>query len=136
MTQKIQISKSQYVKGCQCPKALWFSLNRKDLTPPVDATKQAIFDAGNEVGAWAKKYFPGGVEVTVPFYQTQQGADATQAFIAAGHTAIFEATAIHAQDGTHARIDILRKVPGTDTWDMIEVSSACCSDYGHQCPHG
>ncbi len=121
---KSMLSKSQYVKGCQCPKALWFSLNRKDLTPPVDVTKQAIFNAGNQVGDWAKKYFPDGVEITVPFYKTDEGADATHAFVAAGNTVIFEATAIHTQDATHARIDILRKVPGTDTWDMIEVKGS------------
>lgn len=132
MTQPVQISKSQYVKGCQCPKALWFSLNRRDLTPPVDPAKQAIFDAGNAVGDWAKTYFPGGVEVRVPFYKTEEGAAATRAFIAAGHEVIFEATAIHAGDGTHARIDILRKVPGTDTWDMVEVKgSTSVKDY-HQ----
>lgn len=126
------LSKSQYVKGCQCPKALWFSLNRGDLTPPVDPAKQAIFDAGNVVGDWVKKYFPGGVEVTAPFYDAVAGAAATKAFIAAGHDVIFEATAIHAGDGTHARIDILRKVPGTDTWDMIEVKgSTGVKDY-HQ----
>jgi hypothetical protein len=124
MTGKLQISKSQYVKGCQCPKALWFSLNRKDLAPPVDASQQAIFDTGNEVGRWAKKYFPGGVEVTAPFYKSQEGAEATKAFVAAGHTAIFEATAIHVKDGTHARIDILRKVPGFEAWDMIEVKQS------------
>ena len=129
MTQPVQISKSQYVKGNQCPKALWFSLNRKDLTPPVDTAKQAIFDAGNEVGEWAKKYFPSGVEVTTPYYKAREGADATAAFVTAGHEAIFEATAIH-PDGTYSRIDILRKVPGTDTWDMIEVKgSTSVKDY-------
>ncbi|MCE9508318.1 MAG: DUF2779 domain-containing protein [Alphaproteobacteria bacterium] len=129
---KPTISKSQYVKGCQCSKALWFSLNRKDLTPPFDAVKQAIFDAGNEVGEWAKKRFPGGVEVKVPYYKTQEGTGATAALIAAGHNTIFEATAIHAQDGTHARIDILRKAPGADAWDMIEVKgSSSVKDYHH-----
>lgn len=129
----MSLSKSQYVKGCQCPKALWFSQNRIDLKPPVDTAQQAIFDAGNEVGDWAKKYFPGGVEVTAPFYDAAAGAAATKSLIAAGHTAIFEATAIHAQDGTHARIDILCKVPGTDTWDMIEVKgSTSVKEYHHE----
>jgi hypothetical protein len=123
MTQPIKISKSQYVKGSQCPKALWFSLNRKDLTPPVNAEKQAMFDAGNEVGEWAKKYFPGGAEVMAPYSKVAEGAEQTKAFIAAGYEAIFEATAIH-PDGAYSRIDILRKVPGTDAWDMIEVKGS------------
>lgn len=132
MAENPQISKSQYLKGKQCSLNLWYALNRKDLTPPVDAAKQAMFDAGNEVGEWAKKYFPGGIEVTAPYYKTQEGADATTAFIAAGHGVIFEATAIHVLDGTHSRIDILRKVPGTDAWDMIEVKgSTGVKEYHH-----
>lgn len=124
------ISKSQYIKGSQCPKALWFSLNRKDLTPPVDAAKQALFDSGNEIGEWAKKCFPGGIEVTEPYYNARRGAEVTAELIAAGHKVIFEATAIHAVDGTYSRIDILRKAPGTDTWDMIEVKgSTSVKDY-------
>lgn len=118
------ISKSQYIKGTQCPKALWFSLNRKDLTPPVDATKQALFDSGNEIGKWAKKCFLAGVEVTEPYYKAREGAEATAALIAAGHEVIFEATAIHALDGTYSRVDILRKVSGADAWDMIEVKGS------------
>lgn len=30
------LSKSDYIKGLQCPKALWFSNFRKDLKLPVD----------------------------------------------------------------------------------------------------
>lgn len=118
------ISKSQYIKGKQCPKALWFSLYRKDLAPPVDAAKQALFDSGNEVGDWAKKCFPAGVEVTEPYFKAREGADATAALISAGHEVIFEATAIHAIDGTYSLIDILRKVSGADAWDMIEVKGS------------
>lgn len=123
MSKKPQISKSQYIKGQQCPKNLWYSLNRKDLTPPVDPAKQAMFDTGNEIGEWAKKYFPGGVEVIAPYYKVHEGVEATTAFIAAGHEAIFEATALH-PDGTYSRIDILRKVPSVDAWDMIEVKGS------------
>jgi hypothetical protein len=126
------LSKSQYIKGCQCPKALWFSLNRQDLAPPPDPSKQAAFDGGREVGDWAKKYFPSGVEVTAPYHDAQGGAADTRDFIADGHEVIFEASAVHMQDGTHARIDILRKVPGANAWDMIEIKgSTSVKDYHH-----
>lgn len=118
------ISKSQYIKGQQCPKALWYSLHRKDLAPPTDAAKQALFDSGNDIGEWAKQCYAGGVEVTEPHYKVREGAAATAKFVAAGETAIFEATAIHPVDGTYARIDILRKVQGTDAFDLIEVKGS------------
>ena len=59
------ISKSQYVKGLQCPKALWLYRHRKDLAPEIDAQTQARFDTGNEIGTLAMSYFDGGVEVTL-----------------------------------------------------------------------
>ena len=61
---KHTISKSQYVKGLQCPKALWFYRHRKDLAPEIDAQTQVKFDAGNEIGALAMRFFDGGIEVT------------------------------------------------------------------------
>ncbi len=124
MTDQGQLSKSQYVKGAQCSLNLWYFRNRKDLTPPVDASQQALFDAGNEVGEWAKQYFPGGVEVTTPYFDSAGGAEATTAFINAGHAVIFEATAIHSGDGSYSRIDILQKSPDEDGWNLIEVKGS------------
>ncbi len=130
MTDQARLSKSQYVQGAQCVLSLWFSRNRKDLTPPVDAAQQAMFEAGNEVGGWAKKYFLNGVEVTTPFFDSDAGEAATYAFIQSGHEAIFEATAISKEDGSHARIDILRKTAGAEGWDLIEVKgSTSVKDY-------
>ena len=43
------ISKSQYLKGLQCPLALWYYRYRKDLKPEIDTQTQARFDAGNEI---------------------------------------------------------------------------------------
>ncbi len=57
------ISKSKYLSGLQCHKLLWHYYNAKDLIPEVDAATQAIFDQGHLVGEYAKKLFPGGVEV-------------------------------------------------------------------------
>ncbi|HEY8189716.1 MAG TPA: DUF2779 domain-containing protein [Micavibrio sp.] len=130
MTQQARLSKSQYVKGAQCGLNLWYSRNRKDLATPVDAGQQAIFDTGSEIGEWAKRYFPGGVEVKAAYYDSLAGADATAEFISAGYEVIFEATALHPGDQSHSRIDILQKLPGTDTWNLIEVkSSTSVKDY-------
>lgn len=52
-----RLSKSQYLKGLQCPKALWLYRHRPDLAPPISEQKQWLFDSGHEVGTLAQAYF-------------------------------------------------------------------------------
>lgn len=118
------ISKSQYIKGKQCPLALWYYHYRKDLALEQDNFTQKLFDAGNAIGEMAKSYFPKGIEVTNPYYDTTAAEVTTKAYIADGHNVIFEATAISKTDGNYARIDILRKAKGKDAWDLIEVKNS------------
>ncbi len=124
------ISKSQYVKGLQCPKALWLYRHRKALAPEIDAQTQARFDTGNEIGTLAMRYFDGGVEVTNAYWDVKGAIEATQQFIKGDHNIIFEATAMHPIDGGYSRIDMLKRVLGSDEWDLIEVkSSTSVKDY-------
>ncbi|MDH5796654.1 MAG: hypothetical protein OEY79_03860 [Anaplasmataceae bacterium] len=89
MASKPKISKSQYVKELQCPKALWFYRHRKDLKPPIDPATQARFDARNEIGQLAMQYFEGGVEVTDAYWEIEKAVASTQDFIKEGHDIIF-----------------------------------------------
>jgi len=124
------ISKSQYLKGLQCPKALWLYRHRKNLSPEIDPETQARFDTGNEIGKWAMQYFGGGVEVSQPYWDIEGAISATKQFIQDGQELIFEATAMHPVNGCYSRIDILKRVEGSDEWDMIEVkSSTSVKDY-------
>jgi hypothetical protein len=66
------ISKSQYLKGIQCPKALWLYRKRKDLAPVISEGRKFIFDMGHEVGELAQKYFGEGIEITEPYYKIKQ----------------------------------------------------------------
>lgn len=125
-----KISKSQFIRGLQCPKNLWLYRHKKELAPEIDSQKQALFDTGHDIGELAKAYFNGGVEVTESYKEIAAAATTTQKFISEGHDIIFEATAVHPIDGSYSRIDILKKVPGTDQWDLIEVkSSTSVKDY-------
>ena len=118
------ISKSQYVKGIQCSKALWLSRNRKDLAPAITPETQVLFDVGNEIGQLAMACFDRGVEVTNDYWDIKGAIAATQGYIEAGHEVVFEATAMHPLDGTYCRIDVLRRITDSDEWDLIEVKSA------------
>lgn len=115
------LSKSTYIKGRQCPKALWLYKHRRDLQPPVDAAQQAKFDTGKEVGLLAQQLFPGGVDCTPESpYDPGPAISATQEAIANGAQVIYEATFLH--DGVLAALDIL--VREGDAWKAYEVKSS------------
>ena len=117
------LSKSQYVKGLQCVKALWFYRNRKDLKLETDSSTQARFDTGNEIGILAQQFFKNGVEVVTSYRDIKGAEKLTQQYVKEGYKFIFEAVAINPFDGSYSRIDILRRVEDTDAWDLIDVKS-------------
>ena len=124
MKRKIKrISKSQYLKGIQCPKALWFYRHRPDLKPEITEAQQHLFDTGHEIGELAKEYFNGGVEIEAEYYEIDKAIESTDDAIRQGKDIIFEATALSA-DGAFSRIDVLNKVNGSDAWDLIEVKAS------------
>ena len=118
------ISKSQYIRGLQCPKALWLYRNHKGLNRDTSAEKQDIFDKGDLIGQLAKSIFSDGVEVTNEHWDIDGAIEATNRFIATGKNVIFEATAVHPTTGAYSKIDVLKRVDGTDQWDLIEVKSS------------
>ena len=59
----VLLSKSKYLVGLQCPKALWINYKDKALLPEIDASTEALFDQGRQVGQLAQKLFPTGIDV-------------------------------------------------------------------------
>ena len=118
-----RISKSQYLKGVQCPKALWYYRHRPDLKPEITAALQNLFDTGHEIGELARQYFKGGVEITAEYYEIARAIKLTGEAVRQGENIIFEATA-GSSDGAYSRIDVLKKVDGSDAWDLIEVKAS------------
>jgi hypothetical protein len=58
------LSKSSFLKGCQCPKALYMSKHNRGLREEPDAALQAIFTQGEKsrrvgaavVSGWSRLY--------------------------------------------------------------------------------
>lgn len=124
------ISKSDYIKGLQCSKALWFSNYRKDLKIPIDEKPQNLFDTGNEINDLARKCFAEGKKAADNYFDIEKSCHLTKELIKQGNQVIFEATAIIEADGSHARIDILRKSEILGKWNLIEVKgSTSVKDY-------
>ena len=117
------ISKSKYLSGLQCHKRLWYEVNAKAEVPPPDAQTQAIFDAGDAVGALAKKLYPGGIEIEWVEGENRNlalGLKQSQELIKK-RVPLFEAG--FAYGGALAIADLLLPVL-KDQWDVIEVKSS------------
>lgn len=59
----INISKSAFIKGIQCYKALYLKKHNPELEDEISESQQAIFDKGTNVGILAQKLFPGGSDL-------------------------------------------------------------------------
>jgi hypothetical protein len=121
---KPTISKSQYVRGLQCKKALWLFRNRKDLQSELSSAQKDILDIGNLIGKLAMENYPTGVEVKNEYWDINGAIKTTNKYIDDGNNIIFEATAMHPITGAYSKIDILKRFEDTDLWDLIEVKSS------------
>ena len=122
------LTKARYLRGAQCGLNLWYSLNRDDVLPAGDEA-QAQNVQGNETREWAKKVFPQASEID-NFLTGDAAAEATRSLVEAGQEVIFKAAAVHAADGSCSRVDVLRKISGTEEWDLIDIKgSTSVKDY-------
>jgi len=118
------LSKSLFIKGLQCQKALWLKMHKSDvLTPPSEQAK-AIFETGQKVGNLAKELFLNGKEVQYEGTTREQRAVQTKQWLDDGVQTIYEATFIH--DDMQVMVDILHK--NGDSWEIYEVKSSTEND--------
>jgi len=117
----MQLTKSKYVAGQQCPKMLWMEINKRELKAEQDDT---AMQAGIEVGEYAKDYFKAlttshaEVEFVPGDYKTM--ADETKKLMKKGVDVIFEASFKNYSD--FCRVDVLLKTK--NGYEIIEVKSA------------
>ena len=112
------LSKSRYLKGLKCHKALWLYHHKKDKAYYPESTQQ-IFAAGNATGELAQDYFPGGELALVDDFPNYKAAQKTEELIQQGYRTIYEATFI--AHNTLIALDILHQIDGK--WHAFEVKS-------------
>jgi hypothetical protein len=118
---KHTLSKSTFMRGCQCTKSLWLHKHMPHLKDEMSEAQANIFSSGTNVGELARDLFPGGVDASpATAYEYQQSVADTAAYIAAGHKIIYEAA--FQFDGILAAIDILVQHRGR--WHAYEVKSS------------
>jgi hypothetical protein len=114
------LSKSTYLKGLQCKKALYFNKYHKDLKDVISESQQARFSQGDKVGELAQKLYPGGVDATPEkFYDFSKSLEQTRNAITDGASVIYEAA--FQFDGVLCAVDILER--DGSGWKAYEVKS-------------
>ncbi len=114
------LSKSLFMAGHQCHKRLWLRKHQPDLSEEADASLQARFRSGHEIGKLAQQLFPGGVEVPYEGMTHPEQLAMTQDLLDQGKETIYEATFEH--DGVFVKVDILHR--GDAGWEILEVKGA------------
>ena len=125
------LSKSKYTQFCQCPKALWLRTYKPEEAV-VDASTEARFESGNEVGDLAMGLFGPFVEVTT---KRDDGSldltamiEKTRQEMERGTEVICEASFTHERN--YCAVDILRKT--SDGWAIYEVKSSSFPEFEGQ----
>ena len=119
-----RLSKSKYISGLQCHKRLYLEIHCPDLASPPDAERQAILEAGTDVGEVARRRFPGGVLVDCGHGNLRRALRRTEELLNDPHVpAIFEATLKF--DNVLVRVDVLaRSEADGEGWRLIEVKAS------------
>ena len=118
---KYILSKSTFLKGLQCEKALYLYKHHYNLKDKITPQQQAIFNQGNAVGELAQGLFQGGVDASPSsYFKMQESVYKTKELIDAGETIIYEATFQYNE--VLAALDIL--VQDEEGWKAYEVKSS------------
>ncbi len=119
MDKKIIISKSKYLAGLQCLKYFWYLINAKEEIPQPDFVNQFIFNQGMLVGEYAKKLYPGGIDLGKIGDLKEQLVKTFE--LLSERKPLFEASCSF--ENVYSRADIL--IPeNADRWDIFEVKGS------------
>ncbi len=116
-----RLSKSRFLSGLQCQKRLYLEIHAPHLATAPDDRRQSMLDAGQEIGRFAHRCFPGGVLVAETHRHVSAALEKTAALMADPQvTAIFEGALQF--ESILIRADVLERVD--QSWRLIEVKAA------------
>ena len=115
------LSKSTFIKGVQCEKALYLHKFNSELADEISQQQESIFQTGTNVGILAQELFPGGIDASPTDYTKYfESFKYTQQLINEGAEVIYEAGFCF--DYVMCFVDILVKKDGR--WHAYEVKSS------------
>ena len=116
------LSKSTYIKGLQCEKALYMQKKHPYLRDKLSIEQRAKFQRGTDVGVLAHDYFPGGIDMSPasPSQFPKKVAETWQNLNNPEVKVMYEAVFQH--NDTLIMLDML--VRDGDRWLAVEVKSS------------
>ena len=115
------LSKSTYIKGLQCNKALYLKKFHPEFADKISEKQEAVFKTGTDVGLLAQQLFPNGIDAGPKDYKEYfKSFKYTQQLIDNGVDVIYEAGFCY--DYVMCFVDIL--VRSGDKWIAYEVKSS------------
>jgi len=114
------LSKSLFIRGLQCHKSLYLHKYHPDLKDEISEQQEASFQIGRDVGVYAQKLFPDGVEIFFDDVTLTEQLSLTTKEIEDGTAVIYEAA--FSFDNIFVKVDILRKHKGK--WEIYEVKNS------------
>ncbi|NGX29187.1 MAG: hypothetical protein K940chlam4_00014 [Candidatus Anoxychlamydiales bacterium] len=113
------LTKSRFVKGKRCPKALYLHTYSRELQTPLTPLEEKNIQAGKEVGQVAHEIFPNGILIKT--LNKEEALKETQEAISNNALSLYE-PAFRFKD-TFIRIDILTRKTPNDPWNLYEVKA-------------
>src|SRR5208283_168744 len=114
------LSKTLFMKGMQCHKALYLEKYHPELKDEMDADTKRRLAGGHEVGEYAMKLFPGGTEVPYEGLDYTEQLTMTQDEIKKKTQTVYEAA--FSYDSIFVKLDILHH--GAQGWEIYEVKAS------------
>jgi len=126
-----RLSKSRYTQFCKCQKNLWLNAHKPEVAV-IEASTEARFESGNEVGDLAMGLFGPYVEVTTMLgngcLDLSAMVEKTTQEMNNGTENICEASFVY--DNNYCAVDILRKTE--NGWAIYEVKSTSFPEFEGQ----
>lgn len=116
---KVLLSKTTYLKGVQCRKAVYLNKYHSKYKDPLPAERLVRFNEGHEIGFKAQELFPGGVNVAPSIKTNSQKALLQTEKLIEQKATIYEAAFTF--DQVIIYLDILVFTP--EGWIAYEVKS-------------
>ena len=116
----LYLSKSQFIRGLQCHKSLFLHKYHPDLKDEISEELEAKFQSGKDVGIYAQKLFPNGVEIPFDDVTLSDQLQRTRMEIERGTEILYESAFNY--DNVFAKVDILHK--GKEGWEIYEVKNS------------
>ena len=114
------LSKSLFIKGLQCHKSLYLHKCHPELKDEITEAQEARFQMGFDVGTYARKLFPGGVEIVFDDASLSAQIDKTEKEIRRGTRILYEPAFTY--DDIFVKADILCK--NEEGWEIYEVKGS------------